>query len=112
MSIMRDGARVSSGHLCEAEAPTEPVGEKSNLFETLWGSNNTKETSVWMSLLRYQSARRGSNPRPPPWQGGAPPLSHSRLDAFTRKKYNTLTKYFCQQNRGLKTAILFLQYKH
>lgn len=36
-------------------------------------------------LLRYQfyckkiSARRGSNPRPPPWQGGAPPLSHSRI---------------------------------
>ena len=27
-----------------------------------------------------ESARRGSNPRPPPWQGGAPPLSHSRID--------------------------------
>ena len=27
----------------------------------------------------FQSARRGSNPRPPPWQGGAPPLSHSRI---------------------------------
>jgi hypothetical protein len=26
-----------------------------------------------------KSARRGSNPRPPPWQGGAPPLSHSRI---------------------------------
>ena len=26
-----------------------------------------------------QSARRESNPRPPPWQGGAPPLSHSRI---------------------------------
>ena len=26
-----------------------------------------------------KSARRGSNPRPPPWQGGAPPLSHSRM---------------------------------
>ena len=26
-----------------------------------------------------KSARRDSNPRPPPWQGGAPPLSHSRL---------------------------------
>ena len=27
----------------------------------------------------YESARRGSNPRPPPWQGGAPPLSHSLI---------------------------------
>ena len=27
----------------------------------------------------FASARRGSNPRPPPWQGGAPPLSHSRM---------------------------------
>ena len=30
-------------------------------------------------LLKQKSARRGSNPRPPPWQGGAPPLSHSRI---------------------------------
>ena len=29
--------------------------------------------------LFFQSARRESNPRPPPWQGGAPPLSHSRI---------------------------------
>ena len=28
---------------------------------------------------KRKSARRDSNPRPPPWQGGAPPLSHSRL---------------------------------
>ena len=26
----QDGVRVSSGHLCEAEAPTEPAGETSN----------------------------------------------------------------------------------
>ena len=31
--------------------------------------------------FRYieKSARRGSNPRPSPWQGDAPPLSHSRI---------------------------------
>ena len=53
----RDGLRVSGGHLCVAEATTEPVGET-------------------------------SNPRPPPWQGGAPPLSHSRKSYVhvTRKK--------------------------
>ncbi len=27
----RDGVRVSGGHLCVAEAPTEPAGETSNL---------------------------------------------------------------------------------
>ena len=31
------------------------------------------------SAINKKSARRGSNPRPPPWQGGAPPLSHSRI---------------------------------
>ncbi len=31
------------------------------------------------SFCCSESARRGSNPRPPPWQGGAPPLSHSRI---------------------------------
>ena len=30
IKIARDGVRVSSGHLCEAEAPTEPAGETSN----------------------------------------------------------------------------------
>ena len=32
-----------------------------------------------MFRLIRKSARRESNPRPPPWQGGAPPLSHSRI---------------------------------
>ena len=31
------------------------------------------------AIYDVKSARRGSNPRPPPWQGGAPPLSHSRI---------------------------------
>ena len=48
-----------------------------------------------------KSARRGSNPRPPPWQGGAPPLSHSRICkalnlCVTCKKYNTSLLYICQ----------------
>ena len=30
-------------------------------------------------LSGSQSARRESNPRPSPWQGDAPPLSHSRI---------------------------------
>ena len=80
----RDGLRVSSGHLCEAEATTEPAGETSNLRALDWARFCNKNGY----LLRYpffckkRSARRGSNPRPPPWQGGAPPLSHSRIVAF------------------------------
>ena len=42
--------------------------------------NNKKGNIPWMlPFCCYESARRGSNPRPPPWQGGAPPLSHSRI---------------------------------
>ena len=29
--------------------------------------------------VKYESARRDSNPRPSPWQGDALPLSHSRI---------------------------------
>ncbi len=40
--------------------------------------DNKKRISNRISFFITKSARRGSNPRPPPWQGGAPPLSHSR----------------------------------
>ena len=40
---------------------------------------HAKRASCWMPFLHEKSARRESNPRPPPWQGGAPPLSHSRM---------------------------------
>ena len=30
-------------------------------------------------ILKPESARRDSNPRPSPWQGDTPPLSHSRI---------------------------------
>ncbi len=46
-----------------------------------------------------KSARRGSNPRPPPWQGGALPLSHSRIIALpflTGKDYDTIYRFICQ----------------
>ena len=45
--------------------------------------------------IRYrdQSARRDSNPRPSPWQGDTPPLSHSRL---TNKTYITACIRICQ----------------
>ena len=63
------------------EATTEAEAEKSNLRARDWARFCNKKGH----LLRHpfyckkRSARRGSNPRPPPWQGGAPPLSHSRI---------------------------------
>ena len=51
---------------------------------------NKKETLRDQNLLgNKKSARRDSNPRPPPWQGGAPPLSHSRLSCFSVLKIFT-----------------------
>ena len=38
-----------------------------------------KKERYRFGIVLFSSARRGSNPRPPPWQGGAPPLSHSRI---------------------------------
>ena len=51
-------------------------------------------------LLKQKSARRGSNPRPPPWQGGAPPLSHSRINYLTMPAfiYNAERKYYSTYN--------------
>ena len=44
--------------------------------QAVWYASGILSTQ-WRNTDR--SARRGSNPRPPPWQGGAPPLSHSRI---------------------------------
>ena len=51
-------------------------------------------------LFYYSSARRGSNPRPPPWQGGAPPLSHSRMCSCEQNILYTIME---------KMSILFLK---
>ena len=48
-------------------------------FEPRIGLENKKERCFMHHSFLFISARRGSNPRPPPWQGGAPPLSHSRM---------------------------------
>jgi hypothetical protein len=42
-------------------------------------ANGFKYKKSPLNKGKKRSARRGSNPRPPPWQGGAPPLSHSRI---------------------------------
>ena len=41
-----------------------------------------KKAPVSRNLKNKKSARRDSNPRPSPWQGDTPPLSHSRIFAF------------------------------
>ena len=66
--------------------PTEPgdVGLATTGAETIelrapTGLEKKRPIGVPPISLFFQSARRESNPRPPPWQGGAPPLSHSRI---------------------------------
>ena len=44
------------------------------------------------TFLFLRSARRDSNPRPSPWQGDAPPLSHSRLTTSCFLSYRLKTK--------------------
>ena len=44
-----------------------------------------KQRRLHKTVLRHlkrKSARRDSNPRPSPWQGDTPPLSHSRIITF------------------------------
>ena len=67
-------------YLRSKEATTEAADEKSNLRAQDWARlcNKNGHLIRYPFLLHKRSARRGSNPRPPPWQGGAPPLSHSR----------------------------------
>ncbi len=60
-------------------APTE-AKRRHRTFEARMCLDNTKKdihSDILFVLL--ESARRGSNPRPSPWQGDAPPLSHSRI---------------------------------
>ena len=40
--------------------------------------NIKKQLDFLSEIKLLESGRRGSNPRQPPWQGGALPLSHSR----------------------------------
>ena len=48
-------------------------------FEKLRFSIAKRVSPMEIPFCNKKSARRESNPRPPPWQGGAPPLSHSRI---------------------------------
>ncbi len=46
------GVRVSGGHLCEAEAPTEPTGGKS---PTIWLSSAPQAGVEWTPCKRGRS---------------------------------------------------------
>ena len=73
---VRDGARRPGD---VGFAPTE-AERRPRTFEARMCLDNTKKDILSDILFRItESARRGSNPRPSPWQGDAPPLSHSRI---------------------------------
>ena len=54
------------------------------------------------------SARRGSNPRPPPWQGGAPPLSHSRVWHVCRMSFGQIIMYYKEGKKSIEKVYFFL----
>ncbi len=76
MKKARDGAHEVRGTSVlrrpERSVDIEPSSPGSD-------SKNKTSDTIWYHSFVFESARRGSNPRPPPWQGGAPPLSHSRI---------------------------------
>ena len=75
-SRARDGAhevRWTSNKCADrSEAKTEPFGHRRCSKQEKSGIHSDT------TFLLVSSARRGSNPRPSPWQGDAIPLSHSR----------------------------------
>ena len=77
----RDGVlRASGTRLAPTGAETEPASGAACQWHAFSADRSGAETrSPFLKLRKKRSARRGSNPRPPPWQGGAPPLSHSRI---------------------------------
>ena len=60
-----------------------------------------KPCKIKASAANKRSARRGSNPRPPPWQGGAPPLSHSRIS------YGQVIIYYRAPEMSIKKVCIF-----
>ena len=65
-------------HIMSRQARYEPAYTISG-FEKLRFSIAKRVSPIEIPFCNKKSARRESNPRPPPWQGGAPPLSHSRI---------------------------------
>ena len=48
-------------------------------FICIANSFSTKKEDIHTGYPQKASTRRDSNPRPSPWQGDTPPLSHSRI---------------------------------
>ena len=50
--------------------------------------------ALWLSCRskkgNKKSTRRDSNPRPSPWQGDTPPLSHSRIEDIPSKQHTDI----------------------
>ena len=50
-----------------------------NLDQPDFSDPKAKEKDLQKQVFTKKSARRGSNPRTPPWQGGVVPLYYSRI---------------------------------
>ena len=92
----RDGAR-GPGDLGFA-----PTGAKRRHRTSSPGLGSKTKKDIQLDILFCsESARRGSNPRPPPWQGGAPPLSHSRIS------YGQVIIYYRAPEMSIKKVCIF-----
>ena len=84
-------------------APTEPAGETSNPSEHGCAPKKRKNRINDTILSFSESARRDSNPRPSPWQGDTPPLSHLRISYGVPSVLRSVLSYYtpfswiCQQ---------------
>lgn len=77
------------------------------------------ENAKWLKFLKNQaipankkSARRDSNPRPSPWQGDTPPLSHSCILCSLNQNniHYTDEKHFCQHFFYFFILYYYLEY--
>ena len=62
-----------------------------------------KKKAFFERLSFSKSARRDSNPRPSPWQGDTPPLSHSRIQYLIFHLLRTLINILRKARDGIRT---------
>ena len=76
-------------------------------FEARMGLVNKKRTyPLGYVLLINKSARRDSNPRPPPWQGGAPPTEP--LAQCTKNIHCSCEQSLFYRNNRLVSRIILI----
>ena len=106
--VSRDGGERRPVDAC---LRTDRAGGENEPFEPRIGLKKIADT-LRVSAI-FLSARRGSNPRPSPWQGDAIPLSHSRIiSCVTHNARYTITNSNQKVNSFFKFLQTFLKSSH